>query len=107
METKTNSVLTLTIYKMAIPHMARIKEEQTTYHPTIKETTSLVLNKVKLETTTRTIIIDWAQNPQVAKMETKTNLARILTTYKMVTPHMAKIKEEQTTYHPTIKETIN
>jgi len=55
METKTNSVLTLTIYKMAIPHMARIKEEQTTYHPTIKETTSLVLNKVKLETTTPTI----------------------------------------------------
>ena len=57
METKTNSVLTLTTYKMAIPHMVRIKEEQTTYHPTIKGTINLVLIKVKLEII-KTAIID-------------------------------------------------
>ena len=113
METKTNSVLTLTIYKMATPHMAKIKEEPTTiriavttYHPTIKETINLDLNKVKLETTT-TLIIDWAKSHQVVKMESITNLAQTLTIFKMAILHMAKIKEAQTTYHPTIKETIN
>ena len=134
MEAITSLVLTLTIFKMATPHMAKIKVELTsyhqiiketttlvlnkvklettikmvvtTYHPTIKETTSLVLNKVKLETTTP-IIIGLTQSHQVVRMEAITSLVLILTMYKMATPIMTKIKVAVTTYHPTIRETTN
>ena len=60
METITNLARILIIFKMATPHMAKIKEEQTIYRPTIKETANLDLNKVKLEATetTATIIIE-------------------------------------------------
>ena len=47
-------------------------------------------------------------------METKINSVLILIIDRMTTPYMVRIKEEPTTirievttYHPTIKETIN